>query len=42
MAPWTGKGYGFYGVPRVGHEVVVQFQANNPDYPSWWGCCTMR
>jgi type VI secretion system secreted protein VgrG len=33
MAPWTGKGYGFYGVPRVGHEVVVQFQANNPDYP---------
>jgi type VI secretion system secreted protein VgrG len=33
MAPWTGKGYGFYGVPRIGHEVVVQFERNNPDQP---------
>jgi type VI secretion system secreted protein VgrG len=33
MAPWTGKGYGFYGVPRIGHEVVVQFERNNPDTP---------
>lgn len=33
VAPWAGQGYGFYGVPRIGQEVVIQFERNHPDYP---------
>jgi len=31
--PWAGKGYGMFSLPRVGHEVVVQFLDGDPDYP---------
>lgn len=33
MQPWTGKGYGMVAIPRIGQEVVVQFERNNPDRP---------
>ncbi len=32
-SPWVGKAYGFYGIPRIGQEVIVQFERNNPDHP---------
>ncbi len=35
---WTGKGYGFVAIPRVGQEVVVQFLDGNPDRPLITGC----
>jgi type VI secretion system secreted protein VgrG len=35
---WTGKGYGFVSIPRVGQEVVVQFLDGNPDRPLITGC----
>lgn len=33
VLPWTGKGWGMYGVPRIGQEVVIQFERGNPDRP---------
>jgi type VI secretion system secreted protein VgrG len=35
---WTGKGYGFVGIPRVGQEVLVHFLDGNPDRPLVTGC----
>jgi type VI secretion system secreted protein VgrG len=35
---WTGKGYGFIGIPRVGQEVIVSFLDGNPDRPLVTGC----
>ncbi|MDT8857520.1 type VI secretion system tip protein TssI/VgrG [Paracoccaceae bacterium Fryx2] len=33
MMPWTGKGWGMIHIPRIGQEVVVQFEEGNPDRP---------
>ena len=33
VMPWTGKGYGVVAIPRVGMEVVVQFERGNIDRP---------
>jgi len=30
---WGGAGFGLFSVPRVGHEVLVDFVAGNPDEP---------
>ena len=31
--PWAGKNWGFIAIPRVGHEVVVDFLEGDPDRP---------
>jgi type VI secretion system secreted protein VgrG len=33
MTPWSGKNWGMIHIPRVGQEVVVQFEDGNPDRP---------
>ncbi|MCU0625006.1 MAG: type VI secretion system tip protein VgrG [Gemmatimonadaceae bacterium] len=32
-SPWAGKGWGGIHIPRMGQEVVVEFQEGNPDLP---------
>jgi len=31
--PWSGKGWGMVAIPRIGQEVVIQFEEGNPDRP---------
>ncbi|MEO9516451.1 MAG: type VI secretion system tip protein TssI/VgrG [Paracoccaceae bacterium] len=31
--PWSGDGYGMVNWPRIGQEVVIQFENGNPDRP---------
>jgi type VI secretion system secreted protein VgrG len=33
MMPWTGKNWGAISIPRIGQEVMVQFEQGNPDRP---------
>lgn len=33
MNPWTGRQWGMISVPRIGMEVVVQFEGGDPDRP---------
>ncbi|MDF1718411.1 MAG: type VI secretion system tip protein TssI/VgrG [Antarcticimicrobium sp.] len=33
MTPWSGKGWGMVAVPRIGQEVVIQFEEGDPDRP---------
>ncbi len=33
IMPWTGSQWGMIAIPRVGQEVVVQFEEGNPDRP---------
>ncbi|MGB1311554.1 MAG: type VI secretion system Vgr family protein, partial [Leucothrix sp.] len=30
---WAGKGWGFVAIPRIGHEVIVDFLEGDPDQP---------
>ena len=31
--PWAGKGWGAIHIPRIGHEVIVDFLEGDPDQP---------
>lgn len=33
MTPWSGKNWGMIHIPRIGQEVVVQFEEGDPDRP---------
>jgi len=33
VMPWTGKAWGFVAIPRIGQEVVIQFEDGDPDRP---------
>ncbi|MFT4960893.1 MAG: type VI secretion system secreted protein VgrG [Paracoccaceae bacterium] len=33
VTPWSGKGWGIIAVPRIGQEVVIQFEEGDPDRP---------
>ena len=33
VMPWTGKGWGMVAIPRIGQEVIIQFERGNPDRP---------
>ncbi|MFT6675195.1 MAG: type VI secretion system secreted protein VgrG [Sulfitobacter sp.] len=33
MMPWTGKRWGAIAIPRIGQEVVIQFEEGDPDRP---------
>ncbi|MCU9849880.1 type VI secretion system tip protein VgrG [Defluviimonas sp. WL0024] len=33
VTPWSGKGWGMIAVPRIGQEVVIQFEEGDPDRP---------
>ncbi|EBA14508.1 hypothetical protein RSK20926_01522 [Roseobacter sp. SK209-2-6] len=33
VTPWSGNGWGMVAVPRMGQEVVIQFEDGNPDRP---------
>ncbi|MEE9874360.1 MAG: type VI secretion system tip protein TssI/VgrG [Delftia lacustris] len=35
---WAGPGFGAISIPRIGHEVVVDFLNGDPDYPIVTGC----
>ena len=35
---WAGPGFGAISIPRIGHEVVVDFLNGEADYPSVTGC----
>jgi uncharacterized protein involved in type VI secretion and phage assembly len=36
--PFAGDGMGFYGLPKVGAGVWIEFEQGDPDYPIWSGC----
>ncbi|MEI7169633.1 type VI secretion system tip protein TssI/VgrG, partial [Pectobacterium parmentieri] len=31
--PWAGQGWGMSAIPRIGHEVIVEFLNGDPDQP---------
>ncbi len=33
VTPWSGKNWGMVAVPRIGQEVVIQFEDGDPDRP---------
>lgn len=36
--PWSGNNWGAFSVPRVGQEVIVQFEEGDPERPVVLGC----
>ena len=36
--PFAGSGMGFFGLPKVGAGVWIEFEHGDPDYPIWAGC----
>jgi type VI secretion system secreted protein VgrG len=36
--PWAGKQWGMIHIPRIGQEVVVDFEEGDPDHPIVVGC----
>jgi len=37
--PYAGDGVGHWYIPEVGSMVWVEFEAGDPSYPIWTGCC---
>jgi type VI secretion system secreted protein VgrG len=35
---WAGKSFGAFALPRIGHEVIVEFLEGDPDRPIITGC----
>ena len=35
--PFAGSGMGFFGLPKVGAGVWIEFEHGDPDYPIWVG-----
>ncbi|WP_171103368.1 type VI secretion system Vgr family protein [Ruegeria sp. HKCCD7255] len=33
VTPWSGKNWGMVSIPRIGQEVVIQFEEGDPDRP---------
>jgi type VI secretion system secreted protein VgrG len=33
VSAWVGQAYGLYAIPRIGQEVVIQFEDGDPDRP---------
>ena len=33
VMPWSGKNWGMISIPRIGQEVVIQFEEGDPDRP---------
>ncbi|NYS25638.1 type VI secretion system tip protein VgrG [Rhodobacteraceae bacterium 2376] len=33
VVPWSGRGWGMFAIPRIGQEVVVEFERGNPNRP---------
>lgn len=36
--PFAGQSMGFFGLPKVGAGVWIEFEHGDPDYPIWSGC----
>ncbi|WP_209426239.1 type VI secretion system tip protein TssI/VgrG [Pararhodobacter sp. SW119] len=33
VVPWSGRGWGMFAIPRIGQEVIIEFERGNPDRP---------
>jgi len=33
VVPWSGNGWGMFAIPRIGQEVIIEFERGNPDRP---------